>query len=142
MTALALALLIFADARAPPTRADTVPTLDLSALTPERTALLAGRPVRVSFVPDSLADDVLGVWAVEAAGTPGCLRIIAFDPGEDDEGLDVLAPQVVEGVLVLIRHPARGSSPPWPSCRGGTRGGGLRWPRAGRISFAGAAAAG
>jgi len=51
------------------------------------------------------------VWAVEAAGPPGCLRVVAFDPGEDDEGLDVVAPQVVEGVLVLTRHPARGQFP-------------------------------
>jgi len=48
---------------------------------------------------------------VPRAGPPGCLRIIAFGPSEGDEGLDVLAPQVVEGVRVLIRHPARGAFP-------------------------------
>ena len=46
-----------------------------------------------------------------------------FDPSEDDEGLDVVAPQVVEGVLVLLRHPARARSPPWPSCKRRTQGG-------------------
>src|SRR5262245_66450922 len=109
MTAL-LAALLLADAPTPPT-GDTVPTLDMATLTPERAALLAGRPVRASFVPDSRADDVLGVWAVEAAGPPGCLRVVAFDPGEDDEGLDEVAPQVVGGVPVLTRHPARGAFP-------------------------------
>jgi len=63
------------------------------------------------FVPGSRPDDVAGFWQVEAEGPPGCLRIIAFDPSEGDEGLDVLAPQVVEGVLVVIRHPARGQFP-------------------------------
>ena len=32
-------------------------------------------------------------------------------PGEDDEGLDEVAPRAVEGVLVVIRHPARGEFP-------------------------------
>ena len=45
---------------------------------------------------------------VEAEGPPGCLRVVAFYPAEDDEGLDVAAPLVVEGELVVIRHPARG----------------------------------
>ena len=31
-----------------------------------------------------------------------------FAVGETDEGLDVLQPIVVEGELVVIRHPARG----------------------------------
>jgi len=63
------------------------------------------------FVPGSRPDDVAGFWQVEAEGPPGCLRLVAFDPREDDEGLDVLAPEVVEGALVGIRHPARGESP-------------------------------
>ena len=84
MVATLLAALLLADAPAPLT-ADTVATLDLATLTPGRAALLAGRQVRVSFVPDRRADNVLGVWAVEAAGPPGCLRVVAFDPGEDDE---------------------------------------------------------
>jgi hypothetical protein len=107
MTTLALALLLFADAPAPPV-ADTAPTLDLAGLTPERAAALAGKPGRFVFVPGSRPDDVAGFWQVEAEGPPGCLRVVAFDPGEDDEGLDVVAPQVVQGVLVVIRRPARG----------------------------------
>ena len=47
----------------------------------------------------------------EAAGSPGVLRTISFAKGETDEGLDVLAPIVVEGVLVVIRYPARGQFP-------------------------------
>jgi hypothetical protein len=31
-----------------------------------------------------------------------------YADGETDEGLDILAPVVVEGVLTVIRHPARG----------------------------------
>ena len=34
-----------------------------------------------------------------------------FAKGEMDKGLDVLAPLVVEGVLVVIRHPAWGEFP-------------------------------
>ena len=33
---------------------------------------------------------------------------VQFAKGETDEGLDVAAPIVVAGVLVVIRHPARG----------------------------------
>ena len=36
------------------------------------------------------------------------LRVVSFAQGETDEGLDIAAPLVVEGVLVVIRHPARG----------------------------------
>ena len=110
MTTLALALLLFADAPAPPI-GDTVPTLDMATLTPERAAALVGKPGRFVFVPGSRPDDVAGFWQVEAEGSPGCLRVVAFDPSEDDEGLDVLAPQVVEGVPVLVRHAARGEFP-------------------------------
>ena len=39
------------------------------------------------------------------------LRTVQFDRGESDEGLDVAQPIVVEGELVVIRHPARGESP-------------------------------
>jgi len=39
------------------------------------------------------------------------LRTVQFARGETDEGLDVAAPVVVEGELVLIRHPARGQFP-------------------------------
>ena len=59
-------------------------------------------------MPGSRPDDVAGSWQVEADCPPGCLRIVAFDPAEDDEGLDEVAPQVVEVVPGVIRHPARG----------------------------------
>jgi len=36
------------------------------------------------------------------------LRVVSFAAGETDEGLDVAQPIVVEGVLVVIRHRARG----------------------------------
>ncbi|HKB39847.1 MAG TPA: hypothetical protein VKD72_25655 [Gemmataceae bacterium] len=68
-------------------------------------------PGRFVFIPGSRADDVMGYWQVEAEGPPGCLRVVAFHPAEDDEGLDIAAPIVVEGVLVVIRHPARGAFP-------------------------------
>src|SRR5262245_16894824 len=87
--------------------ADAVPALDLARLTPAR----AGKPGRVVFVPGSRPDDVAGFSQVGAEGPPGCLRVVAFNPGEDDEGLDVLASQVVEGVLGVIRRPARGEFP-------------------------------
>jgi hypothetical protein len=80
---------------------------DASFSTPERADALVGKPGRFVFVPGA-PDNVAGSWQGEAGGPPGCLRIIAFEASEDDEGLDVVAPQVVEGVLVLIRHPARG----------------------------------
>jgi hypothetical protein len=39
------------------------------------------------------------------------LRTVSFARGETDEGLDVARPVVVEGELVVIRHPARGEFP-------------------------------
>jgi len=63
------------------------------------------------FVPGSLADDDAGYWQVEAEGPTGCLRVVAFHPTEDDAGLDIAAPIVIEGELVVIRHPARGEFP-------------------------------
>src|SRR5262245_47390222 len=62
-------------------------------------------------VPGSRADDVTGHWCVVAAGAGDVLRVVSFAKGETDEGLDVLAPLVVEGVLRAIRHPARGAVP-------------------------------
>ena len=50
-------------------------------------------------------------WRVEAAGSPGVLRVVSFAKGETDEGLDVAQPIVVEGELVVIRHPAREEFP-------------------------------
>jgi hypothetical protein len=55
------------------------------------------------FFPDPSA-----ACAPEAAGDGDVLRVVSFAKGETDEGLDVLAPIVVEGELVVIRHPARG----------------------------------
>jgi hypothetical protein len=43
------------------------------------------------------------------------LRTVSFARGETDEGLDVAQPVVVEGVLVVIRHPAQGE---FPACVG------------------------
>jgi len=39
------------------------------------------------------------------------LRTVHFARGETDEGLDVVQPIVVEGELLVIRHPARGQFP-------------------------------
>jgi hypothetical protein len=69
------------------------------------------------FVSGSATDEVDGRVLVEAAGLTGVQRTVHFAKGETDEGLDVVHPVVVEGVLVVIRHPARGSSLPSSSCR-------------------------
>ena len=45
---------------------------------------------------------------IDFQGTAGCLRTVQFVRGESGEGLDVAAPIIVEGILVVIRHPARG----------------------------------
>ncbi|HKB37914.1 MAG TPA: hypothetical protein VKD72_15815 [Gemmataceae bacterium] len=61
------------------------------------------------FVPGSAVDEIDGHFEIEAAGcAPGLLRTVSFARGETDEGLDVAQPIVVEGELVVIRHPARG----------------------------------
>ena len=60
------------------------------------------------FVPGSTTDQVDGRVRVEAVGSSGVLRVVSFAKGEADEGLDVAVPIVVEGELVVIRHPARG----------------------------------
>src|SRR5262245_10388791 len=66
-------------------------------------------PGRFVFVPDSPVDEIDGHFEIEAAGwSPGLLRTVSFAAGESDEGLDVAAPIVVEGELVVIRHPAGG----------------------------------
>ena len=70
--------------------------------------VMSGTVGRWVFMPGSLADDIAGYWHVEAEGPPGCLRVVAFRPAEDDTGLDIAQPIVVEGELVVIRHPARG----------------------------------
>ena len=53
-------------------------------------------PERFVFVPDSRPDEADGSVVVDAAGLPGVLRTVQFARGETDEGLDVLAPIVVE----------------------------------------------
>ena len=77
-------------------------------LTPDR--VQSGTAGRFVSVPDSLPDEVNG-HVVDAAGPPGVLRTVSFAKGETDEGLDILAPITIEGVLVVIRHPARGQFP-------------------------------
>src|SRR5262249_46496230 len=57
------------------------------------------------------SDKVAGRILVEAPGLPGVLRTVSFAKGETDEGLDVAQPIVVEGELLVIRHPARGEFP-------------------------------
>ena len=47
------------------------------------------------------------LW-LKPPGRSGFLRTISFAKSESEEGLDALAPIVVEGVLRVIRHPARG----------------------------------
>jgi len=113
MTPLVLAAVLALDAPLIPS-ASTVRAVWLADLDPARVQLGPGVFV---FVPGSRADDVAGFWQVEAEGPPGCLRVVAFHPTEDDTGPDVAQPIVVEGVLVVIRHPARGSSQRWSSCR-------------------------
>ena len=46
---------------------------------------------------------------VEADDPPGVLPSVELAPGEDE--LDVFAPIIVEGVLVVRHHPARGEFP-------------------------------
>jgi len=62
-------------------------------------------------VPGSATDEADGHVLVEAAGAGEVLRVVSFAAGETDEGLDVAQPMVVEGVLMMIRHPARGEFP-------------------------------
>jgi len=104
MTALLL-LLAGLDVPSPPA-GDAVRAVWLADLHPDR--IPSGIAGHFVFVPDSLPDEHDGHVLVEAAGPPGVLRTGSFAKGETDEGLDVAAPLVVEGVLVVIRHPARG----------------------------------
>ena len=97
--------LLLADLPSPPPDTSTVRAVWLANLDPAGVQPGHGRFV---FVPGSRADDVPGHWCVEAAGAGDVLRVVSFAVGETDEGLDVAAPVVVEGELVLIRHPARG----------------------------------
>src|SRR5262249_23771434 len=97
-----------ADLPVPPDVTATVRAVWLADLDPAR--VRPGPGVFV-FVPGSLPDDVTGHWCVEAAGAGDVLRVVSFAEGETDEGLDLAQPIVVEGELVVIRHPARGEFP-------------------------------
>ena len=107
---MVLLALLFACAEVPPPDgAATVRAVWLAGLHPDQ--VRARTPSRCVFVPGSALDELAGGVLVEAAGPPGVLRTVQFARGETDKGLDVAAPVVVEGVLVLIRYPARGQFP-------------------------------
>ncbi|MBI1915627.1 MAG: hypothetical protein HYS12_12980 [Planctomycetes bacterium] len=108
MTPLTLACLLCLDTPAPIGVA-TVRAVWLADLTPDR--VQSGTVGRFVFVPDSRPDEVDGRVLIDAAGPPGVLRTVQFARWENDEGLDVVEPVVVEGVLVVIRPPARGEFP-------------------------------
>src|SRR5262245_566336 len=101
--------LLQADMPSPPTDAATVRAVWLADLDPA--TVRSGTVGMFVFVPGSRPDDVTGHWCVEAAGAGDVLRVVSFAEGETDEGLDIAAPIVVEGELVVIRHPARGEFP-------------------------------
>ena len=63
------------------------------------------------MVSGSAFDEVEGQVLVEIAGLPDVLRTVSLTRDETDEQLDVTRPVVVAGVLVVIRHPARGQFP-------------------------------
>jgi len=98
-------------------------TYDTSVSTNGRGSLprLVAVPTVFSRVPDLLTAACLfvgfkrlfGPLVVSAVTTrlPGVLQTVHFSTGETDEGLDVAQPVVVECVLVVIRHPARGQFP-------------------------------
>src|SRR5262249_36889078 len=58
---------------------------------------------RFVFVPDSATDEIDGCVLVEAAGPPGVPHTVRFGAGGTDEGLDIVAPVVVESVLAAGR---------------------------------------
>ncbi|HKB38999.1 MAG TPA: hypothetical protein VKD72_21325 [Gemmataceae bacterium] len=114
MTTLLLAAVLALDVPQP-ADASTIPVVWLADLDPS--TVKSGTVGRWVFVPGSRPDDVTGGWCVEAAGAGGVLRVVSFAVGETDEDLDVAQPIVVEGVLVVIRHPAHGEFWRSPSCR-------------------------
>ena len=89
----------------PPADARAVRAVWLADIRPAD--VTGSRPGGFVFVPNSRPDEIDGRVLVEAAGPPGVLRTVQLAKGEDDTGLDVAQP-VVEGVLMVIRHPARG----------------------------------
>ncbi|HKB37919.1 MAG TPA: hypothetical protein VKD72_15840, partial [Gemmataceae bacterium] len=100
MTPLLLASLLALDAP-PPIDASTARAVWLADLHPDR--VKPGTTGRVVFVPGSATD-------VEATGRPGVLRTVRFGAGKTDEGLDIVAPVVLESVLAAGR--AVGYTPP------------------------------
>ena len=108
MTTLLLTAVLALDVPQP-ADASTIPVVWLADLDPA--TVKSGTVGRWVFVPGSRPDDVTGHWCVEVAGAGDVLRVVSFAKGETDEGLDVVAPIVVEGVLGVIRHAARGQFP-------------------------------
>src|SRR5262245_38705169 len=105
MTIFFFLALLLANIPSPSTGAATSRAVWLADLDP---ATVKSRTVGCwVFVPGSRADDVTGCWCVEAAGAGDVLRVVFFAKGETDEDLDLLQPIVIEGELVVIRHPAR-----------------------------------
>jgi hypothetical protein len=109
MTTLFLALLPALEVPPPPPCADISRAVWLADLRADR--VRSGTAGRFVFLPGSAADEIDGRVLVEAAGPPGVLRTVHLAAGETDEGLDVAQSVVVEGVLVVIRHPAQGEFP-------------------------------
>ena len=75
---------------------------------------------RFVFVPDSATDEIDGCVLVEAAGPPGVPHTVRFGAGGTDEGLDIVAPVVVEGVLAAgraVEYTPRHRSPLPVRCR-------------------------
>jgi len=76
-------------------------------LYPER-----GRKASLKRSPIKTAsDEINGDVEIKTRGPPDALRTVHFAAGERDAGLDVAQPIVVEGLLVVVRHPTRGSYP-------------------------------
>src|SRR5262249_60743755 len=98
--------LLFVCAAAPPRPGSrTIRAVWLADLDPDR---VRPGPGHLVFAPGSRADAVTGHECVEATGADDVLRVVSFARGQTDEGLDIAAPIVVEGELVVIRHLARG----------------------------------
>jgi len=91
-----------------PTAEPWAPTIRAGWLADLDPARLQPGPGRFVFAPGSAVDEVDGCVLVEAAGPPAVLRVVGFAKGDTDEAQDLAQPVVVEGVLTVIRHPARG----------------------------------
>src|SRR5262249_8545117 len=91
--------------RSPPA-GNTNRAVRLADLTPG--TVRSGTHGRFIFVPDSWPDEVDGCVVIDSAGPAGVPRTVQFARSATHEAPDLLAPSVVEGVVVVIRHPARG----------------------------------